>query len=177
MLVRTLRGLVAASALLVAVSSTASAQMSSSSRFGVSAGVALPMGDFGDNVGVGFHVGGHLQMPLGETLKLRINGDFGSYGGDVAGLDNATLLGAVANVVLPITTTSALKPYVLGGIGFYQTKANFNGGGSSDDSNLAFNVGAGYDWGKSFFTEIRFLSIQTDGSSTSTLPVTIGLRF
>ncbi len=173
----TFRGIVSAAALLLVVSVSADAQMSSSSRFGVNGGVAMPMGDFGDVVGLGFHLGGHVQMPLGETFKLRINGDFGSYGGDVAGLDNATLLGAVANVILPITTTSAFKPYILGGLGFYQAKFNANGGGSVDDSALAFNVGGGYDFGKNFFTEIRFLSIQTDGSSITSLPVTIGLRF
>ena len=172
-----LRGLAAVSALLLVASASASAQVASSARFGVNAGVALAMGDFGDNVGLGIHFGGHIQMPLGEQLKLRINGDFGTYGGDVVGLDNATLLGAVANLVMPITTSSALKPYVFGGLGFYQTKANFVGGGSFDESNLAVNVGGGYDWGKNFFTEIRFLSIQTDGSSTNTLPITIGLRF
>ena len=55
-------------------------------------------------------------MPLGEKLQLRLNGDFGTYGGDTPGLDNGTLLGGVANILLPITTTSALKPYVFGGI-------------------------------------------------------------
>lgn len=172
-----LRSLAASAALLVVVTAGANAQMASSSRFGLSAGVALPMGDFGDAVGLGIHVGGHLQMPLGDKLKLRLNGDFGTYGGDVTGLDNVTLLGGVANLVMPITTTSALKPYFFGGLGFYQTKANAVGGGSSDSSDLAFNVGGGYDWGKNFFTEIRFLSIQSDGSSTNTLPVTIGIRF
>ena len=123
-------------------------------------------------------------MPLGEKLQLRLNGDFGTYGGDspglggfTTGLDNATLLGGVANLLMPITTTSALKPYVFGGLGFYQTKSNLVGGGSYDESNLAFNFGGGYDWGKNFFTEIRFLSIQTDGSSTTTFPITVGLRF
>lgn len=172
-----LRGLVGVTALLVVASTSASAQMASASRFGISAGVALPMGDFGDAVGLGIHLGGHIQMPLGEKLQLRLNGDFGTYGGDVPGLDNATLLGGVANLLMPITTTSALKPYVFGGVGFYQTKANAVGGGSFDESNLAFNFGGGYDWGKNFFTELRFLSIQTDGSSTSTFPITVGLRF
>jgi hypothetical protein len=172
-----LRSFVAVTALVIVTSASASAQMASASRFGISAGVALPMGDFGDAVGLGIHAGGHIQLPLGEKLKLRLNGDFGTYGGDVAGLDNVTLLGGVANLLLPITTTSALKPYVFGGLGYYQTKANAVGGGSADDSDIAFNIGGGYDWGKNFFTELRFLSIQSSGSSTTTFPITVGLRF
>lgn len=172
-----LRGLAAAAVLLLAVTTTASAQMESSSRFGVNAGVALPMGDFGDNAELGFHLGGHIQLPLGETLKLRVNGDFGRYGLS-DGIDGSwTLLGGVANIVLPITTSSALKPYVFGGVGMYNWKLDIDGIGSTDDTKLAFNIGAGYDFGKNLFTELRFLSIQTDGDALNTLPIVIGLRF
>jgi opacity protein-like surface antigen len=176
MIQRSLRGLVAATVLVAAVSTAAEAQASSASRFGLSAGVALPMGDFGDFVGLGFQIGGHLQMPLGSTLKLRINADWGRYGGDVPGLDNATLLGGMANLVLPITTTSDLKPYIFGGLGFYQYE--FSPGGSSE-SDMAFNVGVGYDFtlgNSKLFTEIRYLSIQSD-PAINTLPIVIGLRF
>jgi hypothetical protein len=172
----TLRGLAAATVLLVAVSSTADAQ----SRFGLTAGIAMPMGDFGDAVGLGVQVGGHFQMPLGETLHLRFNGDFSNYGGDAAGIDNVRLLGAVANIVLPIKTSSELKPYVYGGLGMYQWTVNGTGGGSFDETDLAFNVGVGYDFklgNSNLFTELRFLSIQSEGSATNTMPIVIGLRF
>jgi len=173
-----LRGFAASTALLVLVSASASAQMASGSRFGANAGLTMPMGDFGDAVGIGFQLGGHFQMPLGEKLKLRLNADWSTFSGeDGTGIDNVTLLGGVANIVLPITTKSALKPYLLGGLGFYQWTVNLNGGGSGDESDLAFNVGAGYDWGERLFTEIRYLSIQSEGSSTNTLPITIGIRF
>lgn len=181
MIQRSLRGLLAATVLVAAVSTAAEAQSSSAQRIGISAGVALPMGDFGDAAGLGIHAGAHLLAPLGTTLKLRFNVDFGRYNGeDGTGIDNVTLLGGVANVILPINTTSGLKPYLLGGIGYYNVKANIVGGGSADDSNLAFNFGAGYDFmmgNSNLFTEIRFLSIQTEGSSTTTLPIVIGLRF
>jgi opacity protein-like surface antigen len=178
MMSRALRGVLAATVLVAATATAAEAQASSASRFGLSAGVALPMGDFGDVVGLGFQIGGHFQMPLGSTLKLRINADWGRYGGDVAGLDNATLLGGMANLVLPINTTSDLKPYIFGGLGFYQYE--FNGtGGSASESDMAFNVGVGYDFtlgNSKLFTEIRYLSIQSDPAINS-LPIVIGLRF
>ena len=89
------------------------------------------------------------------------------------------LLGAVANIVLPIKTTSELKPYVYGGLGMYQWTMNGTGG-SLDETDLAFNVGVGYDFklgNSNLFTELRFLSIQSEGSATNTLPIVIGLRF
>jgi hypothetical protein len=178
MIARTLRGLAAATLLVVTVSAASQAQMMEQHRFGVSAGVALPMGDFGDAAGLGLQIGGQLALPMGERVSLRFNVDYGRYSGE-GGIDHVSLLGGVANVVLPLNSASALKPYVLGGLGFYQTTVDV-GGGSVDNSDLAFNIGIGYDFtmgSRSMFTELKYLSIQGDGGSTNTLPIVIGLRF
>lgn len=181
MFARVFRGLAAATVLVVAVSSSANAQAASASRFGVNGGVSLPLGDFADGAGLGFHIGGHFQAPINDKLHFRANLDLGRYGGeDDFGVDNVMIMGAVANLVLPINTESALKPYVFGGLGFYNWKIETVGGGSFDDSDLAFNIGAGYDfkWGtKSMFTELRYLSILSEGESTNMLPIVIGIRF
>lgn len=180
MIARAFRGLAAATVLVVAVSSAAQAQkMASMSKFGLSAGIALPMGDFGDIADLGFDVGGHWQTGLGEKVMLRINADLSRYG--LNGVDgSATLLGGMANIVLPLHTQSAFKPYLLGGVGIYNTKIDITGLGNASSSDLAINVGAGYDFmmgSKKLFTEIRYVSIQTDGSSLTTLPIVIGIRF
>lgn len=175
MIGRTLRGLVAATVLVAAVSSAAEAQMSSSPRFGIKAGVALPMGDFADFAGLGIHAGAHLGIPLGTgNWGLRFDGDYGTYGGE-NGADDTSLLGGLANVMLNINTESGLKPYIFGGIGYYHYDT-----GAFDDNDIAFNVGAGYNFGMgnmNMFTELRFLSIQTEGDALNTLPIVIGLRF
>ena len=180
MFVRTLRGLAAALILVAAVTTAAEAQ--ASSRAGVSAGLSLPMGDWGDVVGMGFTVGGQYAFALGSSkASLRINADYSRFGGeDAAGTDNGSMIGGVVNVVYPIQASAAWKPYILGGLGFYQAKVENTGGGSNDDSALAFNVGAGYEFklgNSNLFTEVRYLSVQTDGSSANTLPIVIGLRF
>lgn len=178
MIGRTFRGLVAATVLVAAVSTVAEAQ-SSTPRFGIKAGVALPMGDFGDAAGLGIHAGAHLGMPLGTgNWGLRFDADYGRYDGE-GGIDNISLLGGIANVMLNVQTESAWKPYLLAGLGYYNVKVE-TALGDGDDSNLAFNVGAGYNFtmgSANMFTELRFLSIQTEGSSTNTLPIVIGLRF
>ncbi len=177
MLRSTLRGLVAATALLLAASGTATAQMSAPTPFGVSGGVALPTGDFGETADLGFHIGGHWQAGLGEKFKLRLNLDLGRYGLS-DGVDGSwMLIGGMANLVYPIQTSSALKPYLLGGIGMYNWKIDIDGLGSTDDTDLAFNFGVGYDFGKRYFTEVKYVVIDTDGTSINTLPVTIGIRF
>lgn len=175
MFVRSLRGLLAATALLVAVSATAEAQ----SRFGVTAGISSPMGDFGDAVDLGFTVGAQYAIPLKNGLGLRINGDWSTFGAQV-GDANVTLLGLMANVTYDINTGSGFKPYLVGGLGFYNTNVDISGVDS--ESNLAWNIGAGYNFeigGKKLFAEIRYLTI-TEGdtfSETQTLPIVIGFRF
>ncbi len=180
MFARALRGVAAATVLVVAASSSADAQAASSSRFGVNGGVSLPMGDFGDAVGLGFHVGGHFQKAINDKLHFRANLELGRYGGDDdTPIDNVMIMGAVANLVLPINTQSALKPYLLGGLGFYNWSVSTDLG-DNDESDLAFNIGAGYDfkWGsKSMFTELRYLSILSEGEATNMLPIVIGIRF
>jgi hypothetical protein len=180
MIGRTVRGLVAATVLVAAVSSAAEAQMNTAPRFGVKAGVAMPMGDFGDIAGLGIHAGADFGMALGTTgmWGLRFEVDYGRYAGEGA-LDNVTLLGGVANVMMNIETESAWKPYLLGGIGYYNTKMEA-GSNEADDSNMAFNVGAGYNFmmgTRSWFAELRYLSIQGEDASLNTLPIVIGLRF
>lgn len=176
MIARTFRGLMAATVLVAAVSTAAEAQMSSTPRFGVKAGVALPMGDFGDVAGLGIHAGAHLGMPLGTSgmWGFRVDVDYGTYGGEDP-FDDSSLLGGVANIMMNVQTESAWKPYLFAGLGYY----NYDISGF-DDSDLAFNVGAGYNFtmgAGNWFTELRFLSIQTDGDAINTLPIVIGLRF
>ncbi len=176
MFVRSIRGLVAATLLVAAAATVAEAQMQSASRFGISAGISSPMGDFGDFADLGFIVGGQFSTGLGEKLTLRINVDFSSYGASSPGSGDVTLIGGIANIVLPITTQSELKPYVLGGVGMVNAKAD----GSDSRTELAFNGGIGFNFNMAnrvWFTEVKFVSVQTDGSSTTYLPVVLGLKF
>lgn len=176
MFVRSLRGLLAATALLAAVTTTAEAQ----SRFGVTAGISSPMGDFGDAADLGFTVGGQYAIPLKDALGLRINADWSRFGLP-SGVDgNWQLLGLMANLTYDINTGSGFKPYLLGGLGYYNYKLDIDGLGSGDESDLAWNIGAGYNFeisGKKLFAEIRYLSIQAEGDALTTLPVVIGIRF
>lgn len=175
----TLRGLAAATLLLAIPSMSAGAQQAASSRFGLKAGISLPTGDFGDGTDLGFHVGGHAAVPLSGAWGLRFDADFGRYGAQDP-VDNVTVLGGVANLTYRIATASELKPYLLGGVGYYNWKVSGTGGGSVDDSDLAWNVGIGYDFalgGSKLFTELRYLSIQSEGSAATMLPIVVGLRF
>lgn len=173
--------LAAVATALVALTAPSARAQASPLRFGAQAGLALPMGDFGDVAGLGLHLGGHMNLPLDGPLALRFDADYGRYAGEGGpGVDNVSLLGGVANLVYRIETASELKPYLLGGLGLYRSRIEGTGGGATTASDLAFAVGVGYDFrlgSADLFTELRVVSIQTDGRALNTLPIVIGMRF
>lgn len=181
MLVRTIRGLLATTLLVALTASASHAQMESSSRFGINAGIAAPMGDFGDATERGFIVGAQFTMPLGEKLKLRLNADLSRYG-IADGVDgNWMLIGGMANLVIPIPSSSEPKAYVLGGVGVTDcAKLDITGSPNSSTSAVAFNGGLGFNFNTgspAWFTEVKFVSIRMEGSWMSYVPVVLGLKF
>ena len=171
MLVRTLRGLAAASLLVVAVSSVGQAQEASASRFAVTGGIVAPMGDFGDAADMGFQVGGSWTKGLNDMFKLRINADYSNLG--TKGVDGTwTQIGAMANLVHDYK----VGMYALAGLGMVNTKIDITGLGNDSSSDLAWNVGGGFNVNK-WFIEARYQSINADGGSINSLPIVFGWRF
>lgn len=174
----------AATLLVGATSVCAEAQGASRSPFGVSAGIAVPLksGTISD---FGFHVGGRWQGGSGDAGMLRLDADFGRYGTDASNGTSTvtgtfTLLGAMANLVLPLKRERAHGLYVLGGAGAYHWEDELGAVGPVDGTVLAFNIGAGFDFSvgkKAMFAEVRYLSIQWEGDPLRTMPFVIGLRF
>lgn len=177
--IRSFRGLLAATVLVAAVAPAASAQMYQSSRFGVKAGVGFPMDDLDDVADMGWHAGVHVNLPIGTgAVAVRVDGDYGRYDGEGL-VDNVTLIGGMANLVLNAGSRSGWTPYAFGGVGMYNAKVE-SGPLETDDTEFAYNLGVGFDFGMggaSLFVEGRWLSIQTEGDATNTIPVVLGLRF
>lgn len=174
MIARFVRGAIAATALLVAVSTTAEAQ----GKFGARAGIALPTGDFGDGFDMGFGIGGNFYQAINDKLTLRVDLDWSTFGASDVDAD-LTQLGLTVNGMIPFNTGTGLMPYGLVGVGFYQQKITF-GGSSVDESDLAWNIGAGFNFKMSnanLFAEVVYRSIMTEGEATNSLPVRVGIRF
>ena len=180
MFVRSIRSLLAATALVAVAATAAQSQMASSSRFGINAGISSPMKNFGDDAELGFTVGAHFTPALGEKLRLRINVDLSRYGLP-SGTDGSwMLIGGMANLVLPITTGSGFKPYVLAGLGMTNAKLDITGFGSRSWTELAFNGGVGYEFdmgSRAWFVEFKYVAVQLDGGSLDYLPIVLGLKF
>lgn len=175
---RKLVGLAVTALLIGGASSPAAAQ--ARGYFGFGAGVSLPVGDFGDCCKTGW-LG---QVIAGVTsangmIGGRIDGTFARHSIKSTGTASAgsvKLLGANADLVwTPGSGAKKLRPYLLGGVGFFNAKSSGDG-----ETNFAFNAGGGLlinaGGQMNFYTEARYISIQGDGS-TSFIPISIGLRW
>ena len=100
---------------------------------------------------------------------------------------NVNLVGASANLVLPLTQ-SIVKPYVIGGGGVYRRRVAQDIGGTLDEfrslrdtqTDVGYNGGVGLSiggMGPSLFIEARYVSVATSPDRTKFVPVVIGFSF
>lgn len=178
----------AALALGIFAASNADAQATSSAssgmQFGLSGGVAMPMGDLGDIASTGFAIGGHLgfnpaSMPFGIRADVAFNRF--SLDSDIAD-GNVRAIGAMLNAIIKVPTQSSVAPYLVAGPGIYNAKLDVDGCGDECDgeTKVALQGGAGLQFNLSGLTpnlEVKYVTIFTDEERVSFLPITFGINF
>ena len=181
------RRLTACAAALLAVSaSTAQAQTAAAARpvsFGVTGGLSIPTGDFGDFFESGYNAGALLEFtPAVSPLAIRIEGDYQRFAvKDVDSESDLRMISGTANALFKFGSAMMVRPYVLGGVGL------FNVGGTGDDgeseNKFGYNVGGGLEIplsGITVFGDVRFQQVRVgeEGESNFNLvPIKIGIRF
>jgi len=177
---RTLLGVVVVAILAIAPASTLSAQ---GIRWGVNAGVLMPMGDYNkaDKPGWIVAAGATNWLP-GGMLGIRGDLSYGQTKHDSAG-GSTKIVGGMASLVYGLGSSSAsMRPFVTGGVGVYNVKVDVTGLGSGSETKVGFGVGGGVmikagTGGMRIVIATRFTSIGTSGFSTTFLPITVGLTF
>ena len=179
-------GAVAGLTLVAALATSAQAQDMGSTRaftIGIAGGVTMPMGDFGDFYDTGFNVTGSLgfrpaTLPVGLSFDLGYH-SLGAGDGDDDIFDDVgdvRIISGTGNVVIPFTTTGGIRPYVIGGVGFY----NFDSEGVEGSTDFGLNAGGGLEFalsGFNTFLEARFHSAFTEEDNTNFLPIVFGIKF
>lgn len=165
-------------ALVVVATRPASAQ---NIRWGVGAGLLMPMGNYGDVDKLGFTggLGGTYYLPGGVGIRADV-----SYGttSEKSGITPHTtkILGGMASVVYAFGTAGP-KPYIMGGLGLSNVKVDVSGT-SASETKVSFGFGAGVSLpmgtgGSRLFAETRYTSVSTSGSSINFLPIVVGISF
>jgi hypothetical protein len=152
-------------------------QPTEGTRFGLGVGATLPVGDYGDVDKMGLNVLGVLQFSLAETtpVHLRVDGIYSSTAHDSVGGSTSILGGNVSALYHFAAPAATARPYILGGLGFYNIEAF-----GASETKIGFGFGGGVLFGLAgfnAFAEARYLSVQTSASSTTFVPLSVGLMF
>jgi hypothetical protein len=163
-------------------------------EFALGGGVGIPLGDFDDVAKMGWHGLAELSfVPEGWPVGIEFDGSYQQFNLDddavpgFTGLKDRIIFGT-GNIVFKFKSSeeSRVRPYLLGGVGIYNTKTtgaddpgDVLGGGTTD---FGLNAGAGFDFkagGAGLFIEGRFHNVFTGGpgSDLRFIPITLGIRF
>jgi hypothetical protein len=179
---------------LAAAPAHAQSPMERPISFGIAGGVSQPLGDFGDLASTGFNVMGTLGFqPTASVFGFRGDVAYHRFGLDDVGGEsvdgNASIIAGVASVVMTISNSSGVRPYLIGGAGIYRQAVDANVGDVSvDDSETDFGLagGGGLSFplgGMNAFIEARFHSVfsggdeDDDSGNVNFIPVVFGIQF
>ena len=169
-----------AAAAVALLTSTASAQSGRPVTLGISAGAAIPMGDFADAYNTGYN--GTVSVgfnSLGSPVGLRVDGMYNKFGGrdDVAIQTDARIIGANANLVYSLPG-QGIRPYLIGGGGIYGLKTDVPNSEQITDFGINGGIGAAFPLsGFNTFIEARLHHVFTENQAMQFIPVTFGISF
>lgn len=174
-------------AALVALPAMASAQESRPVSFGVSGGLSLPVGDLGEGADAGYNITGHIGFKPASFTNLSFRGDVSFDRWGLKNNDDVSfrVLGVTANAIyaFPQTTPGVIRPYVLGGVGMFNSKSTIevaNTSSNVSDTNVGVQAGAGINFqlsGFATFFEAKFVNAFSEGNSSTWIPITFGIKF
>lgn len=155
-------------------------------RYGVSAGVLMPMGDYNTVDKMGFVGGvGATYWLAGQPIGIRGDVSYSQTSHDAStGLDGHTkIAGGMASIVYALNPANAPARIMLNaGVGYYNVKFDDTSLGSTSESKIGFGGGAAVAFklgtgSTRLVVGTRFTSVSTTGGSTTFLPITVGLSF
>jgi hypothetical protein len=168
-----------------ALPASAHAQGLAGIKLNIAAGAAVPTGDFGLGTDIVYNLTVGVGARQGTSpLGFRAEGFYNEFG--VTDTDLKAHAGGIslnATYDIPLNTLSSPAAgvgntlYIIGGLGYYSTRLNtfFN---DNSDSNLGYNVGAGFRFpltGFSAYLEARYNSVSN--VDVKFVPLVFGLVF
>ena len=188
---------------LLSLSSLAHAQMSGAEMgsnrivsFGIGGGVAVPVSDAKDAFNNGFNGQGFVRFNLHQLpIQPRLEFTFSKFDVKDAHLQTpgssgtGQILAGIANVQFALTHSGPVRPYIVGGIGAYNTKTDINGvpnvsGTSSTDFGINAGVGTLFKLGSlvNGYVEGRIDNVYSNkgminADQIQVVPVTFGIVF
>ncbi len=157
-------------------------------RFGVGAGVLLPVGDYHSLDNVGWIGGADVTYWLASaSVAIRAEGSYSRTGqrqGACCLSDHAiAIAGGLVDIVYAFgKTADQIRPYLLAGVGLYNWRLSAPGFTTSSETKVGFGGGAGvaYRLGRGstrLFLEGKATNVTVNGVHYVAIPIRVGLRF
>jgi len=165
---------------------------SSSITWSAGAGMSVPTGDLSNGAASGFHVQGtsayhRLGLPVDLRAELAYH-RFGEKDYTVAGArpgqtiayaGKSSMIAGIVDASYALNTIGQVRPYLLGGPGVYNTRAELTRVGSptttSSETKVGLNVGGGMNFsflGRRTYLEARYNHVD----QAAWIPITLGIR-
>jgi hypothetical protein len=152
-------------------------------EFSVGAGLGIPLGNFDDVVKIGWQATGAVVFaPRSLPVAIQVDAAFSRFS-DETPLDISSQLiyGTAAAVYrFPTSEESKFRPYVIGGLGIYNSKQTGSDALGGSSTKFGINAGAGFDFlagGARLFVEGRFHNVLVSGPNLEFFPLNVGIRF
>jgi opacity protein-like surface antigen len=157
-------------------------------RYGVGAGLLLPVGDYHSLDKPGWIAGADVTYWFAPgSIAIRGEGSYSRTGerqGACCLTDHAFAIGGgMADLVYAFgKTTDQIRPYVLAGVGLYNVRLSAPGYSSSSETKIGFGGGAGLACrlgagGTRLFIESKVTTVTKDSVNLIAIPIRIGFRF
>jgi hypothetical protein len=146
---------------------------------GLGGGPSTPLGYLADEVGTGFNVQGTLALEV-PLLPIGVRADllFQQLPGETTGTHRQMAALANVSVAMPLLL---IRPYVIGGAGFYRARLDTPGSADREwTADTGVNLGVGVRvnlLALGVFGEARLHNVFTEGRGTRFVPVTVGITF
>ena len=151
--------------------------------FSLGGGAAIPLGTYDDVVKMGWQGTAALAYaPPASPIGLQLDGSLAQFS-DETPLDVTTqLIYGTADAVFKFGSggSTGFGPYLIGGIGMYNSKATGDDAPEGSTTDAGINLGAGFDikaGGIGLFADVRWHNVFLEGDNLKFLPITVGIRF
>jgi hypothetical protein len=157
-------------------------------RIGVGGGPAMPLGESGDQLVLGWNALGMVAISVPAVpIGLRLDAAYNQFGFERALIGSGGPPGAervvsfTVNPVLNLPNEGSLvTPYFLGGVGSYSVGCTESSATCTSSTHVGWNVGGGAKFqlfGLRAFAEARYHRTTQSSLSVQYLPLTLGLLF
>jgi hypothetical protein len=158
-------------------------------RIGVGGGPAMPLGESGDQLILGWNALGMIAIAVPALpLGLRLDAAYNEFGFERALLGSSggppgsqRVTSFTVNPTLNLPTEGQLvTPYFIGGVGSYSVGCTESSSVCTSSTHVGWNVGGGAKFqlfGLRAFAEARYHRTSQRDLSVQYLPLTLGLLF